>query len=123
MTGVQTCALPISSRFKFLMLSKSIARMMGCCGCFGFSRRPRPQPRPPSAYNNNHSQELLLDDEIEDDDCSYNGDVTDTNHGDDAELHSRTKCSEEILRLREQSGMVCRQFPVKETHQVVRTEV
>ncbi|XP_075635221.1 serine/threonine-protein kinase GRIK1 isoform X1 [Castanea sativa] len=105
------------------MLSKSLARMMGCCGCFGFSRRPRPQPRPPSAFNNNHSQELLLDDEIEDDDdCSYNGDVTDTNHGDDAESHGRTKCSEEILRLREQSGMVCRQFPVKETHQVVRTE-
>lgn len=106
------------------MLSKSLARMMGCCGCFGFSRRPRQQQRPPSAFNNNHSQELLLDDEIEDDDdCSYNGDVTDTNHGDDAESHGCTKCSEEILRLREQSGMVCRQFPVKETPQVVRTEV
>lgn len=106
------------------MLSKSIARMMGCCGCFGFSRRPRGQNRPASASNNHYSRELLLDEEMEDDDdCSYNDDVTDTNQGDDAELQSCTKRSEEILLFREQNGMVCRQFPVKETHEVVRTEV
>jgi hypothetical protein len=108
------------------MLSKIIARMIGCCGCFGFgfSRRPKRQPRPTSGFNNNHSLDLLLDEDIEeDDDCSYNGEVTDTTHGDDGELHSRTKHSEEILRFREQNGMVCRQFPVKETRKVVRTEV
>lgn len=115
-----------TSRFKFLMLSKIIARMIGCCGCFGFgfSRRPKRQPRPTSGFNNHHSLDFLLDEDVEDDDdCSYNGDVTDTNHGDDAELHSCTKHSEEILRSREQNGMICRQFPVKETHKVVRTEV
>lgn len=107
------------------MLSKIIARMIGCCGCFGFgfSRRPKRQPRPTSGFNNHHSLDFLLDEDVEDDDdCSYNGDVTDTNHGDDAELHSCTKHSEEILRSREQNGMICRQFPVKETHKVVRTE-
>ncbi|KAE8038860.1 hypothetical protein FH972_011330 [Carpinus fangiana] len=108
------------------MLSKIIARMMGCCGCFGFgfNRRPKRPPRPTSGFNNHHSLDLLLDEDIEDDDdCSYNGDVTDTNHGDDAELHhSHAKHSEEILMFREQNGMVCRQFPVKETHKVVRTE-
>lgn len=100
--------------------------MIGCCGCFGFgfSRGPKQQLRPTSGYNNHHSVDLLLDEDIEDDEeCSYNGDVTDTNHGDDVELHSCTKRSEEILRLREQKGMICRQYPVKETYKLVRTEV
>lgn len=108
------------------MLRKIILRMIGCCGCFGFgfSRGPKQQLRPTSGYNNHHSVDLLLDEDIEDDEeCSYNGDVTDTNHGDDVELHSCTKRSEEILRLREQKGMICRQNPVKETYKLLRTEV
>ncbi|KAG2673884.1 hypothetical protein I3760_13G110400 [Carya illinoinensis] len=109
------------------MLSKNkiIARMIGCCGCFGFgfSRRPKRELRPTSGFNNHHSLELLLDEDVEDDDeCSYNGDVTDTTREDDAVLHSRANRSEEILRFREQNGMICRQNPVKETQKIVRTE-
>lgn len=110
------------------MLSKNkfIVRMIGCCGCFGFglSRRPKRELRPTSGFNNHHSLELLLDEDIEDDDeCSYNGDVTDSAREDDAVLHSRTKCSEDILSFREQNGMICRQHPVKETQKIFRTEV
>ncbi|KAF5447176.1 hypothetical protein F2P56_032746 [Juglans regia] len=109
------------------MLSKNkiIARMIGCCGCFGFgfSRRPKGELRPTSGFNNHHSLDLLLDEDIEDDDeCSYNGDVTDTAREDDAVLHSRANRSEEILRFREQNGMICRQHPVKETQKIFRTE-
>ena len=115
------------------MLSKScsIAKMMGCCSCFGFTRKHKPIVRP-SGFNNRLSQELLLDRDIEDeDDCSYNGDgdgdgvgdLTATDHCDESEAQSRTKRSEEILHFRTQSGMICRQFPVKETHKVVRAEV
>ncbi|XP_040992570.1 serine/threonine-protein kinase GRIK1 [Juglans microcarpa x Juglans regia] len=109
------------------MLSKNkiIARMIGCCGCFGFgfSRRPKRELRPTSGFNNHHSLDLLLDEDIEDDDeCSYNGDVTDTAREDDAVLHSRANRSEEILRFREQNGMICRQHPVKETQKIFRTE-
>ncbi|KAG7947168.1 hypothetical protein I3843_14G080500 [Carya illinoinensis] len=103
--------------------------MIGCCGCFGFgfgfgsSTRHKRQLSPTYGFNKHHSLELLLDEEMEDDgDCSYNGDVTDTPQGDDAELHSPPKCSEEILRLREEKGMICRQYPVQETNKVVRLE-
>lgn len=108
------------------MLSKScsIAKMMGCCSCFGFTRRRKPLVRPATGFNNRLSQELLLDGDIEDeDDCSYNGDLTSTGHCDESEAQSRTKRAEEILHFRTQIGMICRQFPVKETHTVVRAEV
>ncbi|XP_031387901.1 serine/threonine-protein kinase GRIK1 isoform X2 [Punica granatum] len=111
------------------MFTKSypLARFMGCCSCFGFARRPKRPFQPIPGYNNHlsQSQELLLDeeDDIEDyDDRSYNGDTTNTAHGDDGELQSRAKRSEEILRLREQNGLICRQYPVKETHQLIRSE-
>lgn len=107
------------------MFSKgfSVAKIMGCCSCFGFTRKPK-HLRRPAGFNNRLSQELLLDDDIEDeDDCSYNGEVTSTGNGDESESQSRTKRSEEILHYRVQNGMICRQFPVKETHKVVRTEV
>lgn len=97
---------------------------MGCCSCFGFTRKPK-AIRKPSCFNNRLSQELLLDEDMEDeDDCSYNGEeLTSTGNGDESESQNRTKRSEDILRFRVQSGMICRQFPVKETHKVVRTEV
>lgn len=95
---------------------------MGCCGCFGFSS-PR-KPRHSAGMGNHASQELLLDEELEDvDDCSYNGDFTETGHGDDGERKSPTKRSEEIILYRTQRGLICRQFPVKETHQLIRSEV
>ena len=112
------------------MFSKDycIARVteMGCCGCFGFVRKPRRLSRPGSGSGSANClyQEFLLEDEIEeDDDRSYNGEVSDPAHGDDGELQSRAKSSEEILMLRTQNGMICREFPVKETHKLIRSEV
>lgn len=61
-----------------------------------------------------------IDDE---DDRSYSGEVTDSAHDDDGELRSCAKHSEDILRFREENGMICRQYPVKETHKVIRSEV
>ncbi|KAJ9698154.1 hypothetical protein PVL29_007305 [Vitis rotundifolia] len=109
------------------MFSKdySIARVteMGCCGCFGFVRKPKSLSRPGSGSTNCLSQEFLLEEEIEEvDDRSYNGEVSDTAHGDDGELQSRVQRSEEILMLRTQNGMICREFPVKETHKLIRSE-
>lgn len=110
------------------MFSKdySIARVteMGCCGCFGFVRKPESLSRPGSGSTNCLSQEFLLEEDIEEvDDRSYNGEVSDTAHGDDGELQSRVQRSEEILMLRTQNGMICREFPVKETHKLIRSEV
>ncbi|XP_020215315.1 serine/threonine-protein kinase GRIK1 [Cajanus cajan] len=106
----------------------AFANAMGCCCCFGFlrtsnHRRQRSKP----AINNNISQEPLLDDDIEDEEGEhlYNDEVTDTSvSGDDNdnEEQTRPKRSEEILNLRVENGMICRQFPVKETHKVVRME-
>lgn len=118
------------------MLSKtcSIAKLMGCCSCFGFTRRRKPLVRPTPGFNNCLSQEPLLDGDLDyEDDCSYNDDVTSTGncdeneeqspgHGDENEAQSRAKRSEEILRFRLENGLICRQFPVKETDKIVRTE-
>ncbi|XP_059660588.1 serine/threonine-protein kinase GRIK2 isoform X2 [Cornus florida] len=98
---------------------------MGCCGCFGFTfaRKPRRTLRPDVVSRNYISQELLLNEELEDeDDCSYNGDGTDTGNGDDGELRSPAKRSEEILMYRTQNGLICREVPVKETHKLIRSE-
>ncbi|XAR59762.1 Non-specific serine/threonine protein kinase [Bertholletia excelsa] len=107
--------------------SYSFARVtqMGCCGCFGFAfaRKPKRLGRTNVRMGNHASQELLLDEELEDeDDCSYNGDVTDMRHEDDVDMRSPTKRSEEILMYRIQHGLICREFPVKETHKLIRSE-
>ncbi|KAE9620551.1 hypothetical protein Lal_00019696 [Lupinus albus] len=103
--------------------TSSFAKAMGCCNCFGFIRRPRRQrPNPTVNNNKNLSQELLLDDDIDDDDHSYNDSATNTSSGDDSELQARPKRSEDILNLRVENGMMCRQYPVKETQKLVRTE-
>lgn len=106
---------------------------MGCCGCFGFSlaKRSKKMARPTMPYGNCLSHELLLDEDIEEeDDCSYNGDitdtyddVTDTGNGDDDELPVTVKRSEDIILYRTQNGLICREFPVKETLTVIRSEV
>nr|KJB55478.1 hypothetical protein B456_009G078200 [Gossypium raimondii] len=105
--------------------SFSFARAMGCFGCFGFSTKPKQTTRPNCRSNFPLSQEFLLDEEIEedDDDCSYNGEVTRTAHGDEVDSLGRGKRSEEILRFKLNNGLVCRQVPVKETNMIVRTEV
>ncbi|XP_052185493.1 serine/threonine-protein kinase GRIK2-like isoform X2 [Diospyros lotus] len=98
---------------------------MGCCGCFGFSfaRKFKSLARFNIQRGNNASQAYLLNEEPEEeDDCSYNGDVTETGHEEDGELRSPTKRSEEIITYRIQHGLICREFPVKETHKLTRSE-
>lgn len=63
------------------------------------------------------------DDEVEEDEEFFNGDMTDTGNGEDYEFRSPTKRSEEILMHRLQHGLICREVPVKETHTVIRSEV
>ncbi|KAK4255068.1 hypothetical protein QN277_008118 [Acacia crassicarpa] len=110
--------------------SFSITITMGCCGCFGFIRKFK-RCRNQSGIKTSISQDPLLDetedreeedDDDNDDDRSYNGDLTDTISGDDSEVPIRAKRSEEILMLREEKDMICRQFPVKETYKAVRAE-
>ncbi|OIW15768.1 hypothetical protein TanjilG_04303 [Lupinus angustifolius] len=61
--------------------------------------------------------------ETEEDENSCNGEVTsNTTSGDDSDMHVRPKRSEEILNFRAENGMICRQFPVKETHKLDRSE-
>jgi len=67
---------------------------------------------------------LDVDDDVEDEEGEhlYNDEVGNTS-GDDAGEETRPKRSEEILNMRVENDMVCRQFPVKDTHKVVRMEV
>ncbi|KAK3206016.1 hypothetical protein Dsin_020062 [Dipteronia sinensis] len=103
--------------------SYSFARAMGCCSCFGFIRRKPKALRPVSRLNCRISQEFLLEEEIDYvDDNSYNGEATNPTHGDDGELPNRVKRSEEILKFREQNGLICRRIPVKETDKIIRSE-
>ncbi|XP_043699548.1 serine/threonine-protein kinase GRIK2-like isoform X2 [Telopea speciosissima] len=92
---------------------------MGCCSCFGFIRKPKGDLRP--APGSRFSQEFLLEDD-DVDGALYNGEETNLLHGGDGELHNRSKRSEEILMLRFRSGKICREVPVKETHQLIRSE-
>ncbi|XP_022756101.1 serine/threonine-protein kinase GRIK1-like isoform X1 [Durio zibethinus] len=97
-------------------------RSMGCCGCFGFTAKPKRLPRSDCRTSFQMSQENLLDEEIEEDDCSYIGEITSTAHGDEVESLSHAKRSEEILRFKLKNGLICRQFPVKETNKIIRSE-
>ncbi|CAI0397759.1 unnamed protein product [Linum tenue] len=99
------------------------ARAIGCCSCFGLIKRTKQKSRHVPVRTPNLSQEFLLDEEIDDDDNgSYNGDITDSVYGDDGMMPCCTNRSEDILKFKEQNGMVCRQFPVKETRTLVRSE-
>ncbi|XP_060169582.1 serine/threonine-protein kinase GRIK1 isoform X2 [Lycium barbarum] len=105
---------------------------MGCCGCFGFSfaRKPEKLGRPNRGYGTNgwSREPLLQQQEVEegeddDDDGFDSGDIiNDTSTEDEEACHSPVKRSEEILIDRAQNGLICREIPVKETHEVVRTE-
>ncbi|EOA24150.1 hypothetical protein CARUB_v10017384mg [Capsella rubella] len=92
--------------------SFSFAQVMGCFGCFGCSERSRQSPNP-----------------YDDDMYSNDGDENSNAEGGDeeeeeeeVEEQSRSKRSEEILKCKLQSGLICRQFPVKETNKLVRGE-
>ncbi|XP_027179699.1 serine/threonine-protein kinase GRIK2 isoform X2 [Coffea eugenioides] len=98
------------------------ATEMGCCGCFGFSfaKKPKKVVRP-RVFGNYTSEESLLDQEMEVEDGEFdNGD--DTGNGDDSDLQSPVRRSEEILNYRLQNSLICREVPVKETHKLVRSE-
>lgn len=92
--------------------SFSFAQAMGCFGCFGCSERSRQSPN-------------LYDDDI----YSNDGDVTSNVGGEDeeeqeeVEQQSRSKRSEVILKYKLENGLICRQFPVKETNKLIRGEV
>lgn len=91
--------------------SFSFAQAMGCFGCFGCSERSSQSPK---AYD--------------DDTYSNDGDVTSNVGGgeeeeEEVEQQSRSKRSEEILQYKLQNGLICRQFPVKETNKLIRGEV
>ncbi|CAA7030961.1 unnamed protein product [Microthlaspi erraticum] len=87
---------------------------MGCFGCFGCNERSRQSRKP---YD-------------DDDDNTYpdHGDVHRNVGGDgeeeeeEVEEQSRSKRSEEILKYKLQNGLICRQFPVKETNELIRGE-
>ncbi|OVA18100.1 Protein kinase domain [Macleaya cordata] len=96
---------------------------MGCCSCFGFTKKPKRSLRPSLVSGSKISQEFLLNDNLEDSDIDlYNGETNNILHGSSGELRSRAKSSEEILSLRAQNGMICREVPVKETRQLIRSE-
>lgn len=118
----------INLRSKLKMFDKTLTyvKAMWCFNCFGFLKRRNTQKVKPAIYNSNLSQELLLDDDdddFDDEESFCNDEVTSTTSGDDSEEQSRPKRSEDILVFRVENGMICRQFPVKETDKVFRTEV
>ncbi|XP_010503172.1 PREDICTED: serine/threonine-protein kinase GRIK1 [Camelina sativa] len=89
-----------------------VAQAMGCFGCFGCSERSRPSPNP-------------YDDDDDDDDRGSGDETSNAGGGDEeeeVEELSRSKRSEEILICKLQNGLICRQFPVKETNKLVRGE-
>lgn len=97
--------------------------MMGCCGCFGFTKKPKRLLRPASGFNR-LSEDFLLGEDMEDEEsCSSQDDMVSTTHEEEPDSHCRVKNSEEILRHRTQNGLICRHFPVKETNTVIRSEV
>ncbi|KAL4560918.1 hypothetical protein LXL04_033074 [Taraxacum kok-saghyz] len=104
---------------------------MGCCGCFGFSFAKKHKNLRPTVQGGNHVlQQGLLNEEFEEeeneeeeeeDNNSYS--ETDTEKGDDEELRTTpAKTSQEILIYRTENDLICREFPVKQTHKVVRSE-
>ncbi|KAG6605544.1 Serine/threonine-protein kinase GRIK2, partial [Cucurbita argyrosperma subsp. sororia] len=96
--------------------------MMGCCGCFGFTKKPKRLLRPASGFNR-LSEDFLLGEDMEDEEsCSSQDDMASTTHEEETDTHCRVKNSEEILRHRTQNGLICRHFPVKETNTVIRSE-
>lgn len=105
----------------------SIEKMteMGCCGCFGFSfvKSPKKVMKPSKATSKNIYEELLLNDDHEDEQGSQNDDEIESRNTDEVDFRSPVKRSQEILMHRIQNGLICREFPVKETHSILRSEV
>lgn len=104
---------------------------IGCCGCFGFSfaKKHKKDLRPRTEGGNHVLQGLLVNEEVEEDDDEEEEDnnsdcdiMTETEREDHEEFRDPRKSSQEILVYRTENGMICREFPVKETHKVIRSE-
>ncbi|KAD5803473.1 hypothetical protein E3N88_14833 [Mikania micrantha] len=109
---------------------------MGCCGCFGFSfaKKQKKNLRPRVEGGNYVLQGLLVNQEVEEeeedveDEESNNNSCCDNITDNEKEDHDHedfinpAKNSQEILVYRTENGLICREFPVKETHKVVRSE-
>lgn len=97
---------------------------MGCCGCFGFLRKPQRSLVPIRGTGPRFSQEFLLPEGGDDvDGALFNADGTEIMNGNVSGFRPPSKGAEEILLFRARSGLICREIPVKETRQVIRTEV
>ncbi|KAK9153448.1 hypothetical protein Sjap_000928 [Stephania japonica] len=96
---------------------------MGICSCFGLINKPKRTARAITYTRKRDSQECLLPDGLDDEDeMLYNGESTSVLNESDGECRSQARRSEEILLFRIENGMICREVPVKETHQLIRTE-
>ncbi|XP_076917965.1 serine/threonine-protein kinase GRIK2-like [Bidens hawaiensis] len=111
---------------------------MGCCGCFGFSfakkQKKNLRPSLEGGIPGNHVlQGLLMNQQVEEEEdeeeeednnsyCDNMSHMTDNEKTDHEEFINPAKTSQEILVYRTENGLICREFPVKETHKVVRTE-
>lgn len=95
---------------------------MGCCGCFGFLRKPQ---RSLILLNGSRvplSQEFLLPENMDDTGGSfYNRDNGSFLY--DGDSGNLVKRSEEVFLWRADNGLVCREVPVKETRKVTISEV
>ncbi|PWA52811.1 Calcium/calmodulin-dependent/calcium-dependent protein kinase [Artemisia annua] len=49
--------------------------------------------------------------------------MTETEREDHEEFREPRKSSQEILEYRTENGMICREFPVKETHELICSEI
>ncbi|GKB01188.1 serine/threonine-protein kinase GRIK2 isoform X1 [Tanacetum coccineum] len=103
---------------------------IGCCGCFGFSfAKKHKKDLRPRVEGGNHVLQGLLNEEVEEDDDDEEEDnnsdcdiMTETEREDHEEFRDPRKSSQEILDYRTENGTICREFPVKETHKVIRSE-
>ncbi|XP_010520363.1 PREDICTED: serine/threonine-protein kinase GRIK2 [Tarenaya hassleriana] len=105
--------------------SVSFAQAMGCFGCFGYSRRTRQSSKTHLSKNRGFSRDRLIDDVPYYDDL-YSCDSDETSNAqeeeEEMEQQNRSKRSEEILKFKLNNGLICRQFPVKETNKLIRGE-
>ncbi|XP_042452439.1 serine/threonine-protein kinase GRIK2-like [Zingiber officinale] len=97
-------------------------RGMGCCGCFGFLRKPQ-RYLIPFRRSSAPFQEFLLPENMDDHDgIFYNRDYGNHHYDSDSGSQHVVKHSEEILLWRAHNGLICREIPVKETRRLILSE-
>ncbi|KAG6512080.1 hypothetical protein ZIOFF_030174 [Zingiber officinale] len=124
----EICAvLPSSSKLEKFCISWnnfSISDLidMGCCGCFGFLRKPQ-RSLIPLKRSGGPFQDFLLPQDMDDPDGIFYNRDNGNNHSDsDCGSQHFVKRSEEILLWRFHNGLICREVPVKETRRVILSE-